>query len=93
MTAFARYAAKMLPGGYSPIPQYPTSGKPLVKWLDLRTTAMTCDKIELFARNQPEASLAVICGHKGLISPDIDVDDPDIIATVWRALPQPNVTR
>ena len=95
MTPIIRAATQLLQNGYSPVLIDAKSNIPLTKVIPLRTIPLTLDEIERLGNKNRyrELALAVVNGYRGLWSPDVDTDDRKIIATVWRALPPPNVTR
>lgn len=72
---FARWAAHMLRGGYSPVPLRPDTGLPAVKrWNDLRLKPMDRGRIDWFARRLPDLGLAVAGGLGGLVPIDVDTE-------------------
>lgn len=94
MNAFAKWAAHLLLGGYSPMPIRADNGLPAIKhWDDLRTKPLSAGSITELARKRPDLQLAVIGGFNGLVPIDIDTNDPAIIAAVERALPPAVVKR
>src|SRR5690349_10484172 len=85
---FARWAAHLLQGGYSPIPLKPGSKLPLLKgWDRLRTTALTPDEIDWYARRYPDLGIAVAGGYNGLVPVDIDAETDVVIDAICRVLP------
>ena len=84
--AFARYAAHMLDGGYSPVPLVAGTKRPLFdNWDRLQSAALTPHEIEALCRKHP--GLGVAGGFEGLVPIDIDVDEPKIVRAILDALP------
>ena len=94
MGAFARYAAHVLGGGYSPVPLKPENGLPAIKgWDQLRTKAMSTASIEELVRKNPHLSLAIAGGFNGFVPIDVDTNDPAVIDAAAAVLPEPVVAR
>lgn len=91
---FARYAAHILKGGYSPIPVQWESKRPFVRgWPELCREPMTREKIAQLAANYPALGVAVAGGYNGLAPIDFDTDDPEILAAIAKVLPRPSVAK
>jgi hypothetical protein len=89
---FAHYAARLLAGGYSPVPLY---GKRPVfgKWDRLRSSALTPAEIEELCRTYGTMNLGAAGGFNGLAPIDVDTDDREIMLAVVKALPPVTVAK
>jgi Bifunctional DNA primase/polymerase, N-terminal len=85
---FARWAAHLLQGGYSPIPLKAGTKRPLIEgWDRLRSAAMSPAEIEALSRRHPDLGLAVAGGFNGLVPIDIDAEAEPIVNAICNSLP------
>jgi len=86
MGGFAKYAAYMLKGGYSPVPCI--GKRPVMdKWDHLRAKAMTVEEIAALNRKHANLNLGVAGGFDCLIPVDLDMDDRNMLEAVLKVLP------
>lgn len=94
VSPFARWAAHLLDGGYSPIPLHAVTGLPLLRrWDGLRSEALSVETISHLASRHPGLGLAVAGGFRGLVPIDIDTDDAGVIDAVCDVLPPPKAVK
>jgi hypothetical protein len=93
LSPFAADARTLIGLGFSPLPIKEGTKRP-----DARNWQKACDESigeELLAAviEQNKHGIGVACGFRGLIAVDIDTEDPEIIATVRRILPESCVAK